>query len=95
MALKLTFSVLCFQLYIKVCVVLGKFQTQIYANLHAVSIISKHNFQMVLSFFSGGDSGIQNIKRKIKKKTKCNEELIVYVKGMVNEDAQITIHEIA
>ena len=78
--------------------VLCKLQTQVYANLHAASPssapLTRTDFRWFVHF-SGENSGVQDIKVKMKNNAKFNEKLSVRVKAVVNEDAQITIQEIA
>ena len=83
-----------FRSYTKVCVLLGKSQIQMYADLHAASLSSAPSASTVFirfSHFSGENSGLQDVISKMKNNRKCNKKLIVGVKAMVDEDARIAI----
>ena len=84
--------------YIKACVVLGKSQTQICADLHAASPSSAPSVNIVFRWFSHLFSLVGILvymKGKMKNKTKSNEKLMDRVKAMVDEDARIAVHDIA
>ena len=69
-----------FRLYIKVCVVLGKSQTQTCADLHTANPLAAPPTNIVfwwLSHFPDGNSRVQDIKGKMKTKTRYKTEMIL------------------
>ena len=76
--------------------VLGKLQTQIYADLQAASPSYAPSTSTVFRqfsqffFFGGRNAGIQDMKGTIKNETKCHENLITYIKAMM----KMKMHEL-